>query len=102
MEPGAIKIACRKYEIWGKYLEVKTPNQGFTPLHAACAHGNIEYVKVLIEVGADIKSKTNKGYTALDLAKENGHSKVIEYLEQEKMNKVDLLKNCFLVEVFTF
>ena len=52
-----------------------------TALHiAAMKSNNSDIMKLLIELGADIKSKTNFGETAFDLASEN------EQLLKSKVN----------------
>jgi ankyrin repeat protein len=47
----------------------------------ASDHANLDIVRHLIEKGADINVKDNEGRTALDLARENGYTIVVEYLE---------------------
>jgi ankyrin repeat protein len=56
--------------------------EDFTPLHLAAQHGRLDVVKVLIAKGADVSLKTNKGHTALDLAKEKRHTGVVELLRK--------------------
>ena len=43
-------------------------NKGQTPLHYASFVGNIKLIKLLIQNGADILSKTNNGFNVLHLA----------------------------------
>jgi ankyrin repeat protein len=54
--------------------------EDFTPLHLAAQHDRLDVVKVLIAKGVDVNLKTNKGRTALDLAKERKHTGIIELL----------------------
>ena len=54
---------------------------GLTALHLAAAAGKVEIVKVLLQNNtADINAKTNKGYTPLRIAMNNGYSDVIELI----------------------
>ncbi|CAN0115332.1 unnamed protein product, partial [Hapterophycus canaliculatus] len=53
------------------------PMDGWTPLHAAAAKGNLEFVKVLLEVpGVSAWSVDLQGRTALALAVDGGHLEV--------------------------
>lgn len=50
-------------------------------MEAVNARGeDIELCTLLLEAGADIKIKDNKGYTALDYAKQHQKEKIIELL----------------------
>jgi cytohesin len=53
---------------------------GWTSLHAAARHDRKSVAQLLIAKGADVNAKTEKGQTALSLAKENGHTKIVELL----------------------
>jgi len=67
-------------------------NGGFTALHAAAHSGQIEMIKLLITVGANPKLKNNKNKIPEDLAREEGHEKVVDYLNQygqTNINKED-------------
>lgn len=72
-------------------------DQGETPLHTvvnfdALKLGNsvttqarvdaVEVVKILLDHGADFKTKTSKGFTALQLAEKNHYPKVAELLRK--------------------
>jgi len=67
--------------------------RGYTPLHFAAEKGNIEAVKILVSNGADVNAKvryflwspfTEKRGTPLDIAKDKGHTAVVEYLSSLK------------------
>jgi ankyrin repeat protein len=53
-----------------------------TPLHAAALTGQYEAVELLINKGADVKSKNNRGMTPLQLASQRGHQHIVELLRQ--------------------
>lgn len=57
-------------------------NIGKTPLMWAAARGKIDVVKALISDGANFLSKNSQGQTAADLAQNEGHDKVVKYLQQ--------------------
>ena len=50
-------------------------------LIAAAIDGDIEKVKALIAAGADVNAKDNDEYTALDYAKDGGHTEIIKILK---------------------
>lgn len=53
---------------------------GFTSLIRACAEGNLDLIKSLIERDADIEAKNNDGRTALMWACENGSVEIVSFL----------------------
>lgn len=53
---------------------------GFTPLHSASTYGNVDAVELLIDRGANLRSRTYDGRTALHCAAENGHTEAVEIL----------------------
>ena len=52
----------------------------FTPLHLAAQEGYLDVVQLLVESACDIDRATQSGATALDVASECGHSKVVGFL----------------------
>ena len=55
---------------------------GNTPLHVAALNGYIDIVRLLLEQpGIDTTRINNEGKTALDLAREKGHSEIAQLLE---------------------
>jgi ankyrin repeat protein len=55
-------------------------NDGYTALHHSARYGSVKMVKYLVDHGACITKPTPFNHTALDLAKELNHTKVIEFL----------------------
>lgn len=72
-------------------LDVKIKEKNLrSPLHIACALGNLEIVKLMVERNFNINEITVSLKTPLLLALDSGHFRVAEYLlEQDKIN-VDL------------
>ena len=53
----------------------------WTPLHCAAKWSRRECVEELLQHGADFEAKTNDGKTAKYLAEEEGHSDIVELLQ---------------------
>ncbi len=58
---------------------------GNTALHCAAQYGNLGIVKLLVEAGADVRAKNQKGKTALDVAKQYKHTAIAVYLQKGKL-----------------
>ncbi len=54
---------------------------GWTPLHQAAAHGNVELAAFLLASGADPAAQADEGQTPADLAAANGHERLAERLQ---------------------
>ncbi|MFZ2148625.1 MAG: ankyrin repeat domain-containing protein [Sedimentisphaerales bacterium] len=54
----------------------------YTALHYAVENGHKDVTELLIAKGADVNAKGNKGDTALLLAKEKGHTEIVELLRK--------------------
>lgn len=54
--------------------DVNQKSNGMTPVMYAAKFNRTEILKLLIEQGANLKAKSNKGYTALKFAKLHGAS----------------------------
>lgn len=67
-----------------------TDKDGYTLLRCAVIIGNLEVIKFLIDKGANIHAKDNKGRTPLDLARERGNTEVVSMLSgiNTKMTEV--------------
>jgi ankyrin repeat protein len=60
---------------------VNVPHQGGgTPLHTVAFTGNAEVARMLLERGADPMARTDEGKTAVDIARERGHTALAEVL----------------------
>jgi len=57
-------------------------SSGTTPLHETCRDDEIEKVKFLVEKGANVNAKNNKGKTPLDMAKKGGYQNIVQFLEK--------------------
>jgi ankyrin repeat protein len=53
---------------------------GWTPLHAAAQNGNLEIIEILLQNGADPSIKNEEGVTALDLARKQNRTDVVNRL----------------------
>ena len=62
--------------------EIDTGSEGATSLMFASANGYFDIVIYLVESGADINIKNNEGNTALIIAQDYGHDKIVAYLKQ--------------------
>ena len=64
----------------GKDVNSKDDLYGDTPLLWAAGFGNKEVVKMLIEKGADVNSKTDEGWTSLHYATGGNYREIAELL----------------------
>ena len=55
---------------------------GKTPLHVAAYYGQVEALKTLLQLSADIQAKTADGMTPLHVAAGNGHVETLKTLMQ--------------------
>ena len=65
---------------------------GYTPLHAAAHNGDETMIRALLYGGADLDVKSNDGKTPLDLAREAGHTKAAEILEEGTTKRLKAFK----------
>ena len=61
---------------------------GYTALHLAAKNGHLNACKTLIECGVK-KSPRNYGKTPLDLAKQNNHLEIVDFLRNLRKRKVE-------------
>ncbi|MCJ7454471.1 MAG: ankyrin repeat domain-containing protein, partial [Wolbachia endosymbiont of Homalodisca vitripennis] len=57
------------------------------PLHLAIKAGRLDILKLLLDRGANINAKDKDGKTPLDVAKDQKHDVIIQYLEQAQLNE---------------
>ena len=55
---------------------------GWTPLHQAAAHGQLEIIKLLLDQKADVNAESDDGSTPLRMAHDKGFSEAAEMLRQ--------------------
>jgi ankyrin repeat protein len=55
-----------------------------TPLHLAAEQGRVEIVHVLLQNGADVSMKDDRGRTALQVASDRGHAEVVKLLSEHR------------------
>ena len=72
-------ICATKFLIKHKIDINKQYRYGHTLLHNAALYGDINMVKLLVKSGAKL-IKNDFGLTAIDSARDNNHSNVVEYL----------------------
>jgi len=65
----------------GAEIDLQGTLEGFTALMTAAAEGQIEVVRLLLARGADPAIKDVDGDTALNFARQNGHTAVAQLLE---------------------
>ncbi len=62
--------------------------KGWCPLIMATQHGHLGSIEALIRSGADLKSTTNNGLTALDIARHLKHEAIVQFLLTEQFKSV--------------
>ena len=72
--------ACRLLLESGTKIDVQDRLNQSTPLQIACQDGHERIVTLLLKHGADPTYKNKDGYTAGDLALQNGHGRLAKYL----------------------
>ncbi|WP_343487725.1 ankyrin repeat domain-containing protein [Allomuricauda sp. d1] len=67
--------------------DVNRKSLGMAPIHFAARYNKAEILELLIENGADVKKKCDKGYTAMKHAELSNATDAIAVLEEEKAKK---------------
>jgi ankyrin repeat protein len=70
---------CRELLSHGANPNVRQQG-GWTPMHEAAAHGNLELASLLLGHGARAQTRSDDGRTPIDMALASGHSAVAELL----------------------
>lgn len=65
----------------GAEVNAQSSKRGFTALIIAAGVGDVGLVRLLLDHGADRNRAENDGNTAVDRARQNGHSAVVTLLE---------------------
>lgn len=68
-------------------------HSGFTPLFWACCYDQLHTVKFLVDRGANINHTGTDGDTALAIACNKGHHRVVSYLAKECKSNVNISNN---------
>lgn len=88
--PASWAAYCGKLEVI-KYLceigcnLIKSDNNN-SCLHWACSNGHLQVVKYLITIGLNLNQINNYGETPLDLAEQNEHYEIVNFLGSLKKN----------------
>ncbi len=62
--------------------DVNEKSNGMTPLMFAARYNRVDIIKLLVEKGANIKTKNSKGYNAMKFAKLSNAKEAIALLEE--------------------
>ena len=73
-------------EGWSPFSKLRRPKGGLAfygnAIHEAAEKGFTDIVSLLCSRGADTSAKDHEGKTALEIARERGHSKIVNVLEK--------------------
>ncbi|XP_025616001.1 potassium channel AKT1 isoform X2 [Arachis hypogaea] len=72
---------------YGGDVTLPSTTSGTTALHVAVSEDNVEVVKFLLDLGADIDKPDKNGWTPRDLAVQQGHQDIIAIFESIKEPK---------------
>ena len=65
------------------YINLRISKGNKTPLHIACGKNDLKIAQMLIDFGADLTTKTNKGETAMELTS----NKILKQYIQAKIDE---------------
>ncbi len=69
-------------EGWDINSPIIPEDEDYTPLHYAALNEMFDIIQFLVKHGADVNAKTDDGETALDIAKREGYSDIVLFLEK--------------------
>ena len=85
--PLCMAISKGDVAVVKKFIEyganVNEVANGMTPLMYAARYNNVEILTLLVEKGANLKAKDEKGYTALKHAEISGAKDAVAFLEEK-------------------
>lgn len=84
--PLCMAICKGDVEIVKKFVEygsdINETSNGMTPLMFAARYNNVEIIKYLISKGADVRTKDEKGFSALKYAEISNAKEAAAYLKE--------------------
>lgn len=83
------------------FIDAVSPN-ATTPIMMAARNGHIYTVKLLHDNGADVTLKNQRGYSAIDFARENKNTDIAKGLEYRLKKEADLEKRKNVLPKFPF
>lgn len=85
VSPFCMSIVKGDLETVKKLIEfgadVNEASNGMTPAMFAARYNQVDILELLVKSGADLGTKTEKGWTALDYAKRSNANDVLAYLK---------------------
>jgi glycerophosphodiester phosphodiesterase len=68
----------------GADVKATTTEHNYTALHLAAIDGHMEAAKLLVDAGIEVEALDQSEKTAAQLASENGHAELSEYLTAQE------------------
>lgn len=86
VSPFCMSIVKGDFETVKKLIEfgadVNTTSNGMTPAMFAARYNRVDILELLVKKGAVLKTKSEKGLTAMDYAKQSNAKEAIAYLKK--------------------
>lgn len=80
-EKQQIEIAKSLIEAFPKWININGGREGYYPLHNAIDHNSLNMAQLLVENGAKLDVKDNKGLTPLNFAEKKRNDTIKEFLQ---------------------